>query len=212
MDCAKKTLMFLALCALVGAGKSELVQNNLEILISVPSSHIGETEILTGSTAISSSIRCTIVVAKNQTTCINSTDPSCINSIMEPSVDFSANDGKNFTYFMNINRAYQFDINVAAKVGVTPRLITSGGGDSDRFTVVLNIMYNSATTTMGSLNSGKVSPTLFRFRALFRTTVSDTNTGNNNGQGNGQSTLSSGPMIALIVLALLPVLLLKVHE
>ncbi|KAM4019056.1 uncharacterized protein ACNLHF_028413 [Anomaloglossus baeobatrachus] len=211
MDCAKKTLMFLALCALVGAGKSELVENNLEIVISVPSSHIGETEILSTPFTLSSSIKVSIVVAKNQTTCSGSTDPSCMNSIMEPRVDLSAKNGKDFTYSMSINRPYTFDINVAEKIQVTSQLM-SGSSDSDRFTVVLNIMHNSATTTMGSFSSRRESPTTYRFRGVFRTTVSDTNPGNNNGQGNGQSTLSSGPMSALIVLALLPVLLLKVHE
>ncbi|XP_073497844.1 uncharacterized protein [Phyllobates terribilis] len=217
MEYAKKTLIFLTLCALVGA---EQVQSNLEILISVPSTHIGDTEIVSAGTSLSSTIRCTIVVGKNQTKCISSTDPSCSNAIKEPKADLSLSFtpvGSNvpaFTYsLLSISESYQFDINVDAKVSVNPQKITSGSGNSDQFRVILNIGYNSATSSMGgSLSSGKASSTLFRFNALYQTPVTDTKpdeNGQGNGQGNGQSTLRCGPLSALIVLALLPALFLK---
>ncbi|XP_073494110.1 uncharacterized protein [Phyllobates terribilis] len=212
MEYAKKTLIFLTLCALVGA---QQVQNNLEIWISVPSTLIGDTEIVSAGTSLSSTIRCTIVVGKNQTKCLNSTDPSCSNAIKEPKADLSlsftsvGNNNTAFTYSMlSINNSYQFDINVDAKVSVNPQIITSGSGNSDQFTVILNIGYNSASTTMGSFSSGKNSSTLFQYKGIYWTTVAVTKPGNN-GQGNGQSTLCCGPLSALIVLALLPALFLK---
>ncbi|XP_077142093.1 uncharacterized protein LOC143806051 [Ranitomeya variabilis] len=208
MEYAKKTVVFLTLCALVGAKQ---VENNLEILVSVPSTHIGDTEIVSSPTSLSGpSIKCTIVLGKNQTLCMNSADPSC-NAIQEPIADLSlsftpvGNNVPAFTFSsLSISESHQFNITVDANVTVNPQNITSGSGGSGQITVILNINYNTATTTTGSFSSGKVSPTLFRYNGIYRTTVTDTKP-----DGNGQSALRCGPLSALIVLALLPVLLLK---
>ncbi|KAG9468509.1 hypothetical protein GDO78_022582 [Eleutherodactylus coqui] len=84
--------------------------------------------------------------------------------------------------------------------------MVSGGNDT--ITVLLDITYNKDNTERRSLSS-RLRPTVFRISATFITGIAEEDDGKQTGHGNGEPALRSAPLCALILLALLPVLLLK---
>ncbi|XP_056396786.1 uncharacterized protein LOC130291694 [Hyla sarda] len=219
MDYGKKNIIFFSLCAFVGTARLLEIKTNLEIMISVPPTHVGDTEI--GSAVFSSSpghpFMYTVVAQKNQTRCINSTDPLCSSLIKAPAVNVSvtstSSNGKNFTYFCFVNGSRRVVIHVGPEVSVTPQIVE---GEGDNITVILDITYNEANTT-GHTYSPRSSrrPALFGFGVHFvtgTTTIIEERNGPWYGQQNpyryrpinGQSALGCAPVGALVLLALTP--------
>lgn len=214
MDCAKKTLIFLTFCALVGAKRFEKIKKNLEIVVSVPSTHIGDTEIESAVFTVTPTnpFLYEVAVQKNETQCINSTNPLCTSLIKEPtvvvSVSLRASNGKSFTYSDSINGSLWLKIQVDPEFSVRPQIVD---GERDGIIVKLDMRYDTGNTSRDSLSSRR-RPTIFSLDAEFTTTTTmiiEEDDGQGNGQENGQSALRCGPLSALILLALLPVLLLK---
>ncbi|XP_071979777.1 uncharacterized protein [Engystomops pustulosus] len=213
MDNGKKTLIFLSLCALVGA-QGERIKNNLEVLISVPSTHMGDTEIDQAIFSISPGhpLMYTVTAQKNETQCTNSTDPFCTSVIQEPSVNVSvssrASNGKTSSYSASFNVSQRLVIFVGSEVSVRsqPEI-----GESGKISVILDVMYDEAKTSRGSLSSRRRPETFTLAVEFFTTTDVDDKDGKENGsnkgngEGNGQAALRCGPLSALLVL--LPVFL-----
>ncbi|XP_075692456.1 uncharacterized protein LOC142659835 [Rhinoderma darwinii] len=211
MDCGKKTWIVLTLCALViGAERFQQIKNHLEVLVSVPSTHIGDTDIATAvfTSSAKNPFRYTVGVQKNETKCSNSSDRLCTSMIQEPKVEVSltlrASNGKSLTYSNSINESLRLVMHVDPEISVSPEIVD---GESDGFTISLDVMYNRATTSLGSLRASRTS-TVFSLNAEFITTTTMIEE-DDKGQGNGQSPLCCGPLIPLILLALLPGFLLK---
>ncbi|XP_066435944.1 uncharacterized protein [Eleutherodactylus coqui] len=244
MDYGRKTFIFLTLCALVGANEAQPLVTILEIFISIPSTHIGDTEIVSAvlNTTADHPFRYTVVAQKNQTKCINSTDPLCLSLIQPPALDvsvsISASNGKNVTYSAFINGSLALAVHVGPEVSVRPQMLSGG---SDAITFLLDITYNKDNTTRHLFGSRRRQHTGFgngigfgngngfgngygnsysnsygnsygigfgvSFVQTRRTTV--VNDGTGTGYWNGEPALRSAPLCALILLALLPVLLLK---
>ncbi|XP_069798849.1 uncharacterized protein [Dendropsophus ebraccatus] len=201
-----------------GAGQLQEIRTGLEVLVSVPSTHIGDTEI--GPAVLTASaghpFLYSVVAQKNQTQCINSTNSQCSSMIKAPAVDVSVTSQSSneslFSYSKSFSRSQQLLIQIEPKVSVTPQ---SMDGESDAITVTIDVMYYSIKTRMVSLRSSR-KPTTFSLKVEFITNTSkivDNHNGQGNGQGNGdgsgQATLRCAPLSALILLTLLPVLLLK---
>ncbi|KAM3912211.1 uncharacterized protein RB166_020708 [Leptodactylus fuscus] len=188
MDRGMKTLIFLTFCALVGANSNQNIERNLEILLSVPSTHLGDTEIESAVLSIAGGhpLLYRVTVQKNETQCVNSTDPQCTSLIKEPTVDVSvtsrANNGQSFTYSETINASQQLVIRVDS-VSVTPQMWNDA---NDKLIVVLDVLYDSSRTSLGSLRSRR-NPTNVSLNVNFRTItdIQDDN-GDGNGQGNGE--------------------------
>ncbi|XP_066435946.1 uncharacterized protein [Eleutherodactylus coqui] len=208
MDCGRKTLIVLTLCALVGANKVQQLVTILDILFSVPSTHIGDTEIVSNVLTLSAAhpFRYTVVAKKNQTKCIDSTDPLCPSLIQPPVLDVPvssrASNGKTTTYSNSISGSLALAVHVSPEVSVRPQMVNDG---SDTITILLDITHNENNTRRGSFSS-RLRPTVFTFKAEYTTAVLITTTEE---QNNGEPTLRSAPLCALLLPALLPVLLLK---
>ncbi|XP_066435947.1 uncharacterized protein [Eleutherodactylus coqui] len=219
MDCGRKTLIVLTLCALVGANEAQPLVTILDILVSIPSTHIGDTEIVCAvlNATADHPFRYTVVAQKNQTKCINSTDPLCLSLIQPPALDVSvsskASNGENVLYSVFINGSLELAVHIGPEVSVRPEMVSGG---NDVITILLDITYNQNTTIKRSFTSksGPPPPSKPRPRPPSKpphveviisgeiiTTIPD--------EDNGETALRSAPLCALLLLALLPVLLLK---
>ncbi|XP_069800207.1 uncharacterized protein [Dendropsophus ebraccatus] len=191
MDSGKKTLIFITFCAFVGDTRSLDIINNLAAVVSVPSNHIGDTVI--GSAVLS--ISATHPLLYTFVAPYTSTNKA---PTLDVSVTSVSSTGTTFTYFNSTQQSVRLVINVDSQVSVTPQFANGGG---DNITVILDILYNTSTTSMGSFGTSRPNSTAYALNAKFTTTKID--------QKNGQSALCCGPLSALILLALIPGLLLK---
>ncbi|XP_056396791.1 uncharacterized protein LOC130291695 [Hyla sarda] len=200
MDCGKKTLFFFTFCALVGTEIILEITTDLEFLISVPSTHIGDTELVFTSLSIGNVFL--IDAVKNQTKCINSTDPLCSSMIKAPAVDVSvtstSSDEKYFTYSGSFNESVWFIIGVDPEVSVERFIMDS---KNDTITVTILIEYNHVNRRIDPTFPTRLTPTTFSFNTEF---IRTKRIMEDNGKGNGQSTLRCAPVGALVLLALTP--------
>ncbi|XP_071979265.1 uncharacterized protein [Engystomops pustulosus] len=172
MDCGVKTLIFLSFCVVVQS-HLWLLKNDLKVLISVPSTHMGDTEIGPAVLTIKAGhpLMYTVTAQKNETKCINSAKSLCTSLMKEPRVDISvssrASNGKTSSYSASISASQRLVIFVGSEVSVRPQPEI---GERGKISVILDVMYDEAKTSRGSLSSRR-RPETFTLDVEFFTTT-----------------------------------------